>query len=99
MPTREHFEQCRAIVSELYENTPEEDCILTSGERWVYGCNEAGERGFYLRTFSHPLENVTIMPLKLAARMHEFTGGSVSSVKLYLGQLLRTINNSIELTK
>lgn len=77
----------------LRDLSGDNDYVLASGSQWIYGTNDHGDVGFYLRPTFHPLKGVQVFPLKLARRMQEFTGGQLLSVQMYLQQVIDRIDS------
>jgi hypothetical protein len=92
---REQLRQYHENLVELLKHADKNDFVIVSGTQWAYGQNKHGNAGFYLRPWADPLAGVSVMPLKLAKRVKEFSGGHIVSVPIYLGRMLGQVQETL----
>jgi len=84
------------VIQRLPDDTLDSQHVLVSGAQWTYGLNSSKQSvGFYIRPAESPFKNTTLMPLRLAKRVQEFSGGTVVTVRDYLTDILRMLDRMI----
>lgn len=86
MTARETVDSLDALIKS--RPVPDVEHVIVSGWR-AYGESEGGP-GFKMRPLHNPLQGASVLPLKLAVRMSEFTGGSICTATYYLS-LIREV--------